>query len=71
MLRDSDGEIINIGGGITEERDGRILIRGNAKFEQTDEGTFVNYHGKRIESTPDKQIAVSGTASAVNAATQP
>jgi len=45
MLRDKDGNIINIGGGITEDRDGYTLIRGNAKFERMDEGTFVNYHG--------------------------
>ena len=68
MLRDKDGEIINIGGGIKEESDGRILIHGHAKFENTDEGTFANYHGKRIESTPDKPIAITGTASAVTTA---
>jgi len=67
MLRDKDGNIINIGGGITKERGGRLLIRGNAEFERTDEGTFVDYHGRRIESTPDQPIAVTGTASAVNA----
>lgn len=66
MLKYKDGEIINIGGGITEQPDGEILIRGNAKFEQTDEGTFVDYHGKRIESTPDKLVAVTGSASAVH-----
>jgi hypothetical protein len=68
MIRDKDGNIINIGGGITEEPDGSILIRGKAEFERTDEGTFVNYHGKRIESTPEHPIAVTGSASAVAAA---
>ncbi|MCI0464198.1 MAG: VCBS repeat-containing protein, partial [Gemmataceae bacterium] len=67
MLKDKDGNIINIGGGIREEPNGRILITGNAEFEQTPEGTFVNYHGKRIQSTAEKPIAVTGTASAVHA----
>lgn len=65
MLKDKSGEIINIGGGIEEERDGRILIRGHAEFERTEEGTFVNYHGKRLESTLNKPIAITGTASTV------
>lgn len=68
MLSDKNGNIINIGGGISEDREGYTLIRGNATFERTDEGTFVNYHGKRFKSTPDKQYAISGTASAVSAA---
>ena len=50
MLKDKSGEIINIGGGITEESNGRILIRGSAEFERTGDGTFVNYRGKRFES---------------------
>jgi len=65
MIKDKDGNIINIGGGISERPD-EILITGNAKFEQTDEGTFVDYHGKRIESTPEKPVAVTGSASAVH-----
>ena len=71
MIKDKDGEIINIGGGIEEDgmwREGGILIKGNAKFETTDEGTFVNYHGKRLESTAERPIAISGTASVVSVA---
>lgn len=68
MIRDKEGEIINIGGGIEEQPGGRILIRGNAEFERTPEGTFVNYHGKRLKSTPEKPIAITGTASAAHAA---
>jgi hypothetical protein len=67
MVRNKEGEFINIGGGIHEEPDGTILITGNADFEQTTEGTFVNYHGRRIKSTPEKPLAVTGTASAVHA----
>ncbi len=48
MIKDKDGKIINIGGGIRERGfDGGILIAGNAKFESTPEGTFVNYQGQR------------------------
>lgn len=77
MIKDKDGNIINIGGGIREQQnnmfpignetqsDTMILITGNAKFERTDKGTFVTYHGKRMESTPEKPIAITGTASTV------
>jgi hypothetical protein len=44
------------------------MITGDGKFETTPEGTFVSYHGKRIKSTPEKQISITGTASAVHAA---
>jgi hypothetical protein len=67
MLKDKDGNIINVGGGIREDPDGSILITGNATFEETKEGTFVNYHGKRIKSTPEKSVAITGSASAVHA----
>lgn len=70
MIRNKDGEYINIGGGIRENRTGmgHILIAGNAKFERTSEGTFVNYHGKRFKSTPEKPYAITGTASTAHAA---
>ena len=67
MLKDKDGNIINIGGGMREQPDGSIYITGNATFETTSEGTFVNYYGKRIKSTAEKQVLVTGTASAVHA----
>ncbi len=69
MIKDKDGKIINIGGGIREGGfRGGISIAGNAKFETTPEGTFVNYQGQRIESTPEKPIGITGTASAAHAA---
>ena len=67
MIRDKSGEYINIGGGISEGPDG-ITITGNGEFKSTPDGTYVEYHGKRIESTPEKPIGVTGTASAVHAA---
>jgi hypothetical protein len=67
MLKDKNGEIINIGGGITHEANGRILIRGSAEWERTNEGTFITYRGKRLESTAEKPIATTGTASVVSA----
>ena len=67
MLKDKDGNVINIGGGLRESPDGSILITGNADFEQAADGTFVNYHGRRLKSTPEKPIAITGTASAVHA----
>ncbi len=67
MLQDRDGKYINIGGGIREEDDG-ILITGNAEFEESGEGTIVNYHGQRIESTAERPVMITGTASVVHAA---
>jgi hypothetical protein len=70
MIKDKDGKIINIGGGIRERGwgGGGISIAGNAKFERTPEGMFVNYQGQRLESTPDRPIGITGTASAAHAA---
>jgi hypothetical protein len=77
MIKDKDDKYINIGGGIREDRmfnpfggdqPQGILIAGYAKFEHTPEGTFVNYHGQRLESTPERPIGITGTASAVHAA---
>jgi len=77
MIKDKDGKFINIGGGIRKDRmfnpfgkdqpEG-LLIAGSAKFERTSEGTFVNYHGQRLESTPERPIGITGTASAAHAA---
>jgi hypothetical protein len=68
MIKDKRGEIINIGGEMRKQAGGGLLITGNAKFEQTPEGTFVTYRGKRYQSTPEAPIAVTGCASAVHAA---
>jgi len=77
MIKDKDGKFINIGGGIRKDtmfnpwgkkQPEGLLITGYAKFERTPEGTFVNYHGQRLESTPERPIAITGTASAVHAA---
>jgi hypothetical protein len=69
MLKAKNDKYINIGGGIREHAgmDDRTLIAGYAKFERTPEGTFVNYHGQRLESTPERPIAITGTASAAHA----
>ncbi len=79
MLKDKNGEIINVGGGIREEQNwtaggdpdkaGKlIVIAGSAEWERTAEGTFVTYRGRRIESTPEKPVATTGTASTVHPA---
>jgi hypothetical protein len=69
MVRDKDGELINIGGGVVDRPGGEgLLIRGTAEWERTDDGTFVTYRGKRYESTPQRPVATTGTASVVSAA---
>ncbi len=69
MLKDKDGQVINIGGGIEDRRDEEgILIRGSAEWETVDGKTSVTYRGKRYESTPERPIATTGTASVVRPA---
>lgn len=69
MLKDKDGQIINVGGGIEERPDGQgILIKGSVEREKTDQGAFITYRGKRIESTAERPVATTGTASTVRAA---
>ncbi|MEN6425228.1 MAG: FG-GAP-like repeat-containing protein [Phycisphaerales bacterium] len=74
MLKDRNGELINIGGGIREEQNmfrgageggTMILVTGTAEWENTPEGTFVTYRGQRIRSTPEKPLATTGSASTV------
>ena len=66
-IKDKNGEVLCPGEGIEESGD-MLLIRGDARFEETKEGTVAIYRGKRIKSTPDKQIGLTGCASAVHAA---
>ena len=67
MIKDQEGQLINVGGGIEEGYNGDgILIRGTVEWETTDEGRFAIYHGKRIRYTPDKPIASTGAASTVH-----
>jgi len=69
MIKNKNGEIINVAGGIGNHPEGEgILIRGTTQWETTAEGTFVIYQGKRFESTPEKPVATSGTASTAHAA---
>ena len=66
MLKDKDGEFINIGGGVKKQDDGSILITGNGEFVETPDGWVVKYHGEEYQSTPEKPVSVTGTASAVH-----
>jgi hypothetical protein len=67
MLQDQNGDYINIGGGIREQPDGGVLITGHGEFEKDDEGQYALYHGKKIRSTAEKPVSITGTASAVHA----
>jgi hypothetical protein len=70
MIKDKDGRIINIGGGIREPREegGMLLIAGNARVEETNEGKVVIYHDQRIKVADGRQVGITGTASVVHAA---
>ncbi|MBN2589680.1 MAG: VCBS repeat-containing protein [Sedimentisphaerales bacterium] len=64
-LKDKNGELINVGGEIETQPDGRILIRGDAEFVTENGKTYVVYRGEKIESTPEKPLATTGLATAV------
>ncbi len=69
MVKYKDGEIINIGGGPKEHPDGDgLLISGTTTWETKEGRTFVLYHGQRFESTADRPVGTTGTASTVHAA---
>jgi hypothetical protein len=70
MIKDKDGKIINIGGGIRQPSDEgqMLLIAGDARIEETPEGQVVVYHDQRIKVPPDRQVGLTGTASAVHVA---
>jgi hypothetical protein len=67
MIKDKDGKLINIGGGIKEQSDGSLLIHGHGEFKKTDDGHVVIYQGERYESTAERPVYLTGTASAVHA----
>ena len=67
-LMNKNGDLINVGSGIESQPDGRILIRGDAEFVTENGRTYVVFRGEKIESTPDKQLATTGLATAVCAA---
>jgi hypothetical protein len=68
MIKDKDGNIINIEGGPRKDNiimNGRkyTIIAGTTTREENDEGEFVIYHGQRFKSTDENPIATTGTAS--------
>ena len=63
-LKDKDGDIINVGGGV-QETDSSILITGDAEFKNDKEGRYVEYNGKTYRQTPEKEVLVTGCASSV------
>ena len=56
MIKDRDGEPINVGGGVREQRDGSLLITGDVKWETKGDETIVTYAGKTYKSTAEKPI---------------
>lgn len=67
-LRDKNGLAINVGGGLQLGNDDMILVAGDAKIEDTDDGrTVIVYEGERIAVPEGKTAGTTGTASAVHA----
>lgn len=64
IVKGKDGMPLNIGGGIRETAT-EIMITGNAKFSKEGDENVVEYQGKKYKSTPEKQVFVTGCASAV------
>lgn len=64
-LKNINGELINVGSGIENQFDGMMLIRGDAEFVKEDGKTYVVFQDEKIESTPEKQIGITGLATSV------
>lgn len=68
-LMGADGFSINVGGGVQNQSNGGLLITGDADFKKDENGkTYVMFRGKRYESSAERSVAITGTASAVYAA---
>jgi hypothetical protein len=68
-LKNKNGKHINVGGGLRKEEGGEyVLVAGDAKVEQGENGNqVIVYEGERIEVPKGKQAGITGTASAVHA----
>ena len=64
-LKHKDGKSINPMGGVTREGDGRLLVRGDGKFEKKDGKQFIVYEGEWIEVKPTDSAGITGSATAV------
>jgi len=68
-LKGKDGETLCPGESIVDQPGGgKLIYGGDARFEETKEGTVVIYRGKRLKSTPDEPISLTGCATAVHVA---
>jgi hypothetical protein len=68
-IKDKDGHVINIGGGVRKNNpDGMILVAGNAQFKEENGEQYIVYQGRKIKIPKGKQAGITGTASAVHAA---
>jgi len=65
-LKDKNGKLINIGGGVQRNDDTQLMIAGDATFENKDGKSIIVYDGQRFDAT-GKQGGITGTASAVYA----
>jgi hypothetical protein len=69
MIKDKDGHIINVGGGLRKSGpDGMILIAGSATFKEENGEKFILYQDQKIKIPKGKQAGITGTASTVHAA---
>lgn len=67
MLKDEHGVALNVFGGWSDDHDGTRLLTGHGEIVEEGDATFVLYHGERFESTPERPISITGSASAVHA----
>ena len=67
MMKDANGVVMNLFGGWTEAEDGARSLTGNGEFFEEGEKRFVRYHGEVFETTAERPITITGSATAVNA----
>lgn len=68
MLKHRDGIPINLGAGIQEDTDQRILISGTVEIDRSGDTQVVSFGGKTIEVPKGKAVWTTGTASALSVA---
>jgi hypothetical protein len=63
MLQGHDGHPLNVGGGVTRQADGTMLITGHVEWEETEEGHVATFRGEKYTG----EVWTTGCASAVHA----
>ncbi len=68
MIKDKNGHIINVGGGLDNRPGGVLIVAGSASVKVENGEKLILYHEYRIRIAKGGRVYVTGTASSVHAA---